>query len=69
LSSSSIANDSQVCISTIQRLYSILKGEELDESAELDNPNESMLLDKKRKDRACPVSNINTTNHDRQIPE
>ena len=30
LSSSHIANDSQVCISTIQRLYSILKGEELD---------------------------------------
>jgi type I restriction enzyme R subunit len=26
-----IASDSQVCISTIQRLYSILKGEELDD--------------------------------------
>lgn len=40
LSSDYIANDSQVCISTIQRLYSILKGEDLDESAEIDNPNE-----------------------------
>ncbi|MCB9269965.1 MAG: DEAD/DEAH box helicase family protein [Lewinellaceae bacterium] len=40
LSSSYIASDSQVCISTIQRLYSILKGEELDESAEDENPNE-----------------------------
>ncbi len=41
LNSSYIASDSQVCISTIQRLYSILKGEELDESAEIQNPNES----------------------------
>lgn len=40
LNSSYIANDSQVCISTIQRLYSILKGSELDEKAEEDNPNE-----------------------------
>ena len=40
LSSSYIASDSQVCISTIQRLYSILKGEELEESAEEENPNE-----------------------------
>ncbi|WCK53916.1 type I restriction-modification enzyme R subunit C-terminal domain-containing protein [Aneurinibacillus sp. Ricciae_BoGa-3] len=40
LSSSYIASDSQVCISTIQRLYSILKGEELDESGEKENPNE-----------------------------
>lgn len=40
LKSSYIANDSQVCISTIQRLYSILKGTELDESAEEENPNE-----------------------------
>lgn len=44
LSSNYISNDSQVCISTIQRLYSILKGEELDESAELDNPNESSWM-------------------------
>lgn len=41
LTSSYIASDSQVCISTIQRLYAILKGEELDESAEEANPNES----------------------------
>jgi len=40
LTSSFIADDSQVCISTIQRLYSILKGEELDEEAEKINPNE-----------------------------
>lgn len=44
LTSSYIATDSQVCISTIQRLYSILKGEDLDESAELDNPEESRYL-------------------------
>ena len=41
LSSDYIAGDSQVCISTIQRLYSILKGEKLDESAEDTNPNET----------------------------
>jgi type I restriction enzyme, R subunit len=40
LSSSYIASDSQVCISTIQRLYSILKGEELEEAAEEENPYE-----------------------------
>lgn len=40
LKSGHVANDSQVCISTIQRMYSILKGEELDEGAEEDNPNE-----------------------------
>ncbi len=40
LNSSYIASDSQVCISTIQRLYSILKGEELEEAAEEENPNE-----------------------------
>jgi type I restriction enzyme, R subunit len=40
LKSSYIATDSQVCISTIQRLYAILKGTELDEKAEEENPNE-----------------------------
>jgi type I restriction enzyme R subunit len=40
LKSSYIATDSQVCISTIQRLYSVLKGTELDEKAEEENPNE-----------------------------
>ncbi len=34
LKTSYIPNDIQICISTIQRMYSILKGEELDESAE-----------------------------------
>ena len=56
LSSSYIANDSQVCISTIQRLYSILKGDELDESAELDNPNESTWMENQlNKKQALPV--------------
>lgn len=41
LSSSFIPNDSQVYISTIQRMYSILKETDLDESAELENPNET----------------------------
>ncbi|MDF7824701.1 type I restriction-modification enzyme R subunit C-terminal domain-containing protein [Pontiellaceae bacterium B12227] len=49
LTSSYIASDSQVCISTIQRLYSILKGEELDESAELENPAENSWLEQQRK--------------------
>ncbi len=40
LKSSYVASDSQVCISTIQRLYSILKGHELEETAEEENPNE-----------------------------
>ncbi len=40
LKSSFVAKDSQVCISTIQRLYSILKDKELDESAEDINPAE-----------------------------
>ena len=34
LTSSYIASDSQVCISTIQRMYAILKGEDLDENVE-----------------------------------
>ena len=34
LNSSYIPNDVQICISTIQRMYSILKGEEMDESVE-----------------------------------
>ena len=40
LRSGYVASDSQVCISTIQRLYSILKGTELEETAEEENPNE-----------------------------
>lgn len=46
LKSSYIASDSQICISTIQRMYAILKGEELDESAETDNPNESTWMNR-----------------------
>lgn len=34
LKNSYIPNDVQICISTIQRMYAILKGEEMDESAE-----------------------------------
>lgn len=40
LRSSFVAKDSQVCISTIQRLYSILKDAPLDEAAEEINPAE-----------------------------
>ena len=40
LRSSYVARDSQVCISTIQRMYSLLKGEEMDEAAEEINPAE-----------------------------
>ena len=40
LKSSYVPKDSQVCISTIQRMYSLLKGEELDESLEESNPAE-----------------------------
>ncbi len=57
LNSSYIASDSQVCISTIQRLYSILKGEELDESAEMENPNESSWMqDQLIKKEPLPVA-------------
>ena len=40
LKSSYVARDSQVCICTIQRMYSLLKGEEMDEAAEEINPAE-----------------------------
>jgi type I restriction enzyme R subunit len=43
LNSRYIAPDSQVCISTIQRMYSILKGQDLDERKEEQNPNEFQL--------------------------
>ncbi len=52
LKSSFIPDDNQVYISTIQRMYSILKGTELDESAEEINPNEY-----KQKDPAPVVYN------------
>ena len=41
LKSKHIARDSQVCISTIQRMYAILKGEELPEGSEDKNPAEA----------------------------
>lgn len=44
LKSSYVPDNSHVYISTIQRLYSILKGTELDEAAEEENPNESRWL-------------------------
>jgi type I restriction enzyme R subunit len=48
LKSSYMATDSQVCISTIQRLYSILKGEDLEEAAEEINPGENKLWEKRQ---------------------
>jgi type I restriction enzyme R subunit len=52
LTSSFIPEDSQVYICTIQRLYSILKGVDLDESAEEENPNEQRSYSKE----AIPVA-------------
>ena len=46
LKSPYIAGSSQVCISTIQRMYSILKDEPLDESAEEENPAERLVRPK-----------------------
>ena len=40
LISSFVAKDSQVCISTIQRMYSLLKGQEMDAAADKINPAE-----------------------------
>ncbi len=49
LASSSIDPHAQVCISTIQRLYSILSGEPIDESAEDTSLNEVQQTDKQAK--------------------
>ena len=46
LQSAYVASDSAVCISTIQRLYATLKGEELDDSAEELNPAEQLTKPK-----------------------
>lgn len=46
LKSQYIASDAQVCISTIQRMYSILKDEPLDESLEEQNPAEQLTRPK-----------------------
>ena len=48
LNSSYIPTDTHVCISTIQRMYSILRGEELDESAEETSLNEQSLTGSQR---------------------
>lgn len=45
LKNSYIPNDVQICISTIQRMYSILKGEELDESTEEESMYEQTSAD------------------------
>ncbi len=47
LKSSFIPDDVQICISTIQRMYSILKGEELDEGAEETSFNEYVTAESK----------------------
>ncbi|HEY1052170.1 MAG TPA: DEAD/DEAH box helicase family protein [Prosthecobacter sp.] len=47
LKSSHVPKDAQVCICTIQRLYSILKGEELDEAVEELTPAEQLTRPKK----------------------
>ncbi len=57
LRSSYIAPASQVCISTIQRVYSLLRGEELDETAEEENPNESRWLSGATKQQAAIAYN------------
>ena len=46
LKSPFIPSDAQVCISTIQRMYSILRGEELDDSAEQESLNENPSVDR-----------------------
>jgi len=46
LRSNFIDPSAQVCISTIQRMYSILKGKELDESLEDESPYETKVVDK-----------------------
>ncbi len=48
LSSRYVSQDSQVCISTIQRMYSILKGEDMDEAAEQSNPHEHVTTGRPR---------------------
>jgi type I restriction enzyme, R subunit len=44
LNSSYIPEDTHICISTIQRMYSIMRGEELDESMEETSPNEVQVV-------------------------
>ncbi len=58
LTSSFVAKDSQVCISTIQRMYSLLKGQELNGAAEETNPAELKV----RPEEPVPVA------YSKQIP-
>ena len=46
LKSSFIPDSAHICISTIQRMYSILSGEEIDESAEQESVYENLSVDK-----------------------
>ena len=46
LRSSHVARDSQVCISTIQRMYALLREQDMDEAAEEINPAEMMVQPK-----------------------
>ena len=46
LKSSFIPSDVQVCISTIQRMYSILRGEEMDEATEEESIHETPAIDR-----------------------
>ncbi len=46
LTSAAVPKDADVCISTIQRMYAILKGEPLDESLEEINPAEQLTKPK-----------------------
>ena len=48
LNSSYVPNDTHICISTIQRMYSILRGEDLEESAEETSLNEQNLTGNQR---------------------
>lgn len=55
--SSFVAKDSQVCISTIQRMYSLLKDEPLDEAAEEENPAEKLVKPKEPLPVGCNKKN------------
>lgn len=56
LNSNFIDKSAQVCISTIQRMYSILKGKELDESLEDESPYESKIIRNKIEEVAYNTS-------------
>ena len=71
LKSSFIAKDSQVCISTIQRMYSILKDEPLDEAAEEDQPGRKLVQPKAAAARRLQPENpagVLRLHHHRRMP-